>query len=382
MFIYKLTFSNNKSYIGLVWKIGKTLYQRFHQHVLGAQSKSCKHGPLHNAIKKYGKQNIKYEILEDGITDYKYLCERQNFNILKYDTYVSKFRPGNGYNCDLGGRGNPGYRHTEQDIQIIRRKRTGKRDSQESKKRKSIAQTGRKLTEQDKKKISIKRKKYLQEHPEIRIILSQRGKLYKRTQQTIQKIKISKQGWGPTEEHLQKLLEGSKAYYANEQNLKIVSQRSKRMWENRSQQYMKRFGEQMKQRHKDGKRGMKGKKHKQQSKQKNSISLHGKKKSKQHCQNISKGKIGIKLSQQHVQGLKRGWQKRRLKPVNPQIGKKIRDKLKGRKRPEQVMLNIRFTKYIKGIKKKCQYLQRSYDKVINWLQNTGVDNKIQETTIN
>lgn len=68
---------------------------------------------LQNAWNKYGSSAFNFELLEE--CDESLLDERENFYILKFDTY------NNGYNFDLGGKGIRGYKHTDEEIDKMRR---------------------------------------------------------------------------------------------------------------------------------------------------------------------------------------------------------------------------------------------------------------------
>lgn len=102
MLIYLIIFPNNKKYVG---QTRRKLNQRLYQHQY-----YCKHWDflLYRAIRKYGWNNIKIEVVEDNINDLNVLNEKETFYILKYDT----FKP-NGYNMDLGGKHRIGYKHSE-----------------------------------------------------------------------------------------------------------------------------------------------------------------------------------------------------------------------------------------------------------------------------
>lgn len=87
--IYKITNKiNGKSYIGQ----SNNIERRFQEH----QTKgSISRIPLDIAIKKYGKENFSYEIIEE--CDISKLNEREAYWIQQYDSII------NGYNCSVGG---------------------------------------------------------------------------------------------------------------------------------------------------------------------------------------------------------------------------------------------------------------------------------------
>lgn len=132
MFIYKTTNLIN----GMIY-IGKRQKER--SNYLG----SGKY--LKNAIKKYGKENFKREIIEDNIEDSKSLCEREKFWISFYKSNDKNI----GYNLTNGGDG------------VCRGPL-----SEEHKKKISKALKGRVFSEEDKRKMSEGRigMKFSEEH--------------------------------------------------------------------------------------------------------------------------------------------------------------------------------------------------------------------------
>lgn len=79
-YIYKITnLTNNKIYIGQA----KDVSQRWYQHCLESVAKknNCK---LCNAIRKYGVNNFKVEIIEGPIENYN---ERERYWIAYYNTF-------------------------------------------------------------------------------------------------------------------------------------------------------------------------------------------------------------------------------------------------------------------------------------------------------
>lgn len=96
--IYKITnLINSKIYIG---KTIKSLQERFNKHCWEDRSGNHFYMPIKRAIKKYGKENFKIELIEE--CDIDILNEREIYWISKYDSFKSE----NGYNCTVGGDGN------------------------------------------------------------------------------------------------------------------------------------------------------------------------------------------------------------------------------------------------------------------------------------
>jgi len=91
--IYKITNRiNGKVYIGQ----SKNCHRRFQEHIKGEKSVSL----IHLAIKKYGKQNFDFEIIEKEISDYN---EKEKFWIEFYKSNQRDF----GYNILDGGQEPP-----------------------------------------------------------------------------------------------------------------------------------------------------------------------------------------------------------------------------------------------------------------------------------
>ena len=105
--IYKITnLINGKIYIG---QTRVTEPQRWQQHIWYANNAPEKDSvALCRAIKKYGKDNFKREILEE-INDNEKLNEREIYYIMKYNSTNKDI----GYNIALGGFGKAVYNNTE-----------------------------------------------------------------------------------------------------------------------------------------------------------------------------------------------------------------------------------------------------------------------------
>lgn len=100
--IYKITnLVNGKSYIG---KTSKTLDQRFTEHKIEAFRSRAEKRPLYSAMRKYGIENFKIELIEDNLSD-DLINEREIYWIEFYKTYH------NGYNATIGGDGKSFYNH-------------------------------------------------------------------------------------------------------------------------------------------------------------------------------------------------------------------------------------------------------------------------------
>ena len=92
-YIYKITnLINNKIYIG---KTYKTIEKRFQEHILDSRKKTEEHRPLYSAMRKYGIENFKVELIEETNNPE----EREQYWIEYYNSYH------NGYNATKGGDG-------------------------------------------------------------------------------------------------------------------------------------------------------------------------------------------------------------------------------------------------------------------------------------
>lgn len=97
--VYKATAPNGKSYIGITIT---NLEERIRCH-LKAVMKGSKF-PFHSAIRKYGKDKIRWELI-DKASSWEKLCKLERKYIKEFETYK------NGYNLTLGGEGTFGLKH-------------------------------------------------------------------------------------------------------------------------------------------------------------------------------------------------------------------------------------------------------------------------------
>lgn len=98
-------------YIGITQQKFQT---RKMEHLRRANSGSTK--ALHNAIRKYGEENINWEIV-DTVDNFEKLKELEIYYIEKFDSY------NNGYNETLGGEGTVGFKATEEQIAANKKRR-------------------------------------------------------------------------------------------------------------------------------------------------------------------------------------------------------------------------------------------------------------------
>ena len=162
-YVYKHTFPNNKVYIGITqqepekrWKNG--LGYDAHQTL------------MKRAIKKYGWQNIKHEILYKNLNKNE-ACNKEIELIALYDSTNKQ----KGYNVSQGGEGTIGVKPTEESKLKNRIAHLGKKASLETRRKISESNKGKhnkKRSKEQKRKISEATKKAMQ-NPELRKRLSE-----------------------------------------------------------------------------------------------------------------------------------------------------------------------------------------------------------------
>jgi group I intron endonuclease len=142
-YIYCFTSPSNKKYYGKTINIKKRLIQ--HRNTKNTNWYFCR------AIKKYGFQNFKFEIIENFKNiEKEFLNEREKFWINKDNTNNEDF----GYNLTIGGDGTPGYKQSEEAKRKIGDFNRGKFVSIEKREKMSNFQKGKVVSELSRKKQS------------------------------------------------------------------------------------------------------------------------------------------------------------------------------------------------------------------------------------
>lgn len=119
---------NNKVYIGITSNVPKIRWGHGGKGYFG-------HKYFWSAIQKYGWDNIKHEIIATNLTKQE-ACQMEINMIAKYQSN----NPLYGYNLSSGGEFNSGfhYERTPESIERIRKMNTGKKHSEETKKKISM----------------------------------------------------------------------------------------------------------------------------------------------------------------------------------------------------------------------------------------------------
>lgn len=148
--IYKATFSNGKCYIG---QTTRGLASRKRDHINSAGSENV---AFHNAINKYGKENLIWEVI-DTANSIEELNSKEIYWINYYNTYIHSENT-NGYNMSLGGSSTLGWIPSAETKKKISDSHVGihvgNKNPQFGKTRELSTWWGRKHTKEEKIKIS------------------------------------------------------------------------------------------------------------------------------------------------------------------------------------------------------------------------------------
>ena len=179
-FIYKTTNIINGNYY-----IGKHSTKNNNDSYLGSGDL------LKKAIKKYGKENFKREILFECNSDQELFEKEQE--IVTIDIVSDP----NSYNIALGGYGAMcGRKHTDGAKEKMSLKAIGRTFTEETRNKKRISMTGKVHTEETKKKISLskigKKRIPFTEEAKLNMSLTKIGKNH--TEETKNKISLTKTG--------------------------------------------------------------------------------------------------------------------------------------------------------------------------------------------
>lgn len=138
--VYKHTCPNGKIYIGITGQIPKLRWRR------GLGYRQCPH--FYPAIEKYGWENIKHEILFEGLT--KEESEQKEIELIA--EYKSNQRE---YGYNIANGGNAAGSCSEKTRKLIGQKSKGRIPNEEARNKMSLARKGIQFTEEHRRKISI-----------------------------------------------------------------------------------------------------------------------------------------------------------------------------------------------------------------------------------
>ena len=200
--IYKITNKlNGKVYIGQSINIEK----RWKQHINDPGYN------IHNAIKKYGKENFSFEVLLECPAEMLNNWERDM--IALYDCISPK-----GYNLTEGGEG---YRRSEETRLKMSEAKKGKHHSEEHKRKISESKKGIHRSEETRLKMSNSRKgKHHSEETKIKISNAQKG--IPLSEETRLKMSEAKKGKHLREETKHKISESHKGRHWKIENGKRI----------------------------------------------------------------------------------------------------------------------------------------------------------------
>jgi group I intron endonuclease len=149
--IYKATFPNGKCYIG---QTTKNLNIRMNGHL---NDKARKNPAFCNAMNKYGKDSIEWEIIDEAFS-LEELNEKEKYWISFFNSYINAINS-NGYNMTLGGNSTLGWIPSEETKKKISSSLTGlfsgNKNPQYGKRGELSYWWGRKHTEESKNKIRL-----------------------------------------------------------------------------------------------------------------------------------------------------------------------------------------------------------------------------------
>lgn len=126
--VYKHTAPNGKVYIGQTCKKPNERW---------SNGNGYKHQMFYNAIQKYGWDNIRHEVLFDGLSK-----EEANIKEIELISYYDSTNPEKGYNLAFGGVSTTGVKCSEETKAKISKANKGRKLSEESRQRISDSHKG------------------------------------------------------------------------------------------------------------------------------------------------------------------------------------------------------------------------------------------------
>lgn len=125
MLIYKITnLINNKCYIGQTIKPANLRWEEHKKHAYGIHPND-QNKTLYKAIRKYGLENFKFEVLQDNIETYEQLDKAEIYWIDFYNSFLK------GYNENSGGQLYHSYLPNKDIIESYKKTRSARKTAQE-----------------------------------------------------------------------------------------------------------------------------------------------------------------------------------------------------------------------------------------------------------
>ena len=225
-YIYKISFPNNKIYIGLTTT---SIEQRHKEH------KSCALGKstylIYNALRKYDMiETFELEQIDTADT-LEELCEKEKEYIKQYNSHYIE---GHGYNMTYGGEGFSGYIRTEDDKKKMsesQKKRFENPDEIEKNRQRKL--TYFKNNPEAILKMTERIKAYYEDNPEAREKVSERMKEYYKNPDVREKVSERMKEYYKNPEAGRIQGDKMKAYYEeNPEAREKVSERMKEYYKN------------------------------------------------------------------------------------------------------------------------------------------------------
>lgn len=165
-YIYKIELPNGKIYIGQTINPKRRKY--YYKNLISFKQ----HIKLYNSCKKNGWIPFDYfEVIDEIVTDSikTMLNEKEKYWIKYYNSF------NNGLNCNEGGNGNIGHKHSKETKRKLSESAKGRKHSEETKKIIGEASKGRKHSEESKKLMSKIKKERMNNNTKLKISIGLKG---------------------------------------------------------------------------------------------------------------------------------------------------------------------------------------------------------------
>ena len=225
-YIYKISFPNNKVYIGLT---STSIEQRHKEH------KSCVLGGstllLYNALRKYDMiETFELEQIDTAYT-LEELCEKEKEYIKQYNSHYIE---GHGYNMTYGGEGVSGYIYTEEQKLAISERQKKRFENPDAIEKNRQAQIQYHIDNPEaKEKMSKARIQYYIDHPEARLKASESQKKYHEENPHLRQIIANRQKefYNKNPDAREKAREKTKKQFENPEAREKTREKTKKYYE-------------------------------------------------------------------------------------------------------------------------------------------------------